>query len=324
MLTILQSHPLALFALLAVLALAALPLARAGTLGLRSWRARRVLARQTAAARAVGASLDVLTALAATLVLSAEAEVRDLKDPLTPGSWSPAVDGPRFLARVVGDLRDLGGSSLVQLRALQGLSVDGVTKLLERVAEAQVQKLRATPPAAAAVRAAPPALGERVLPRTTIAPPETIRPERFDPSLTQDVTQAAASVRTLTAATPANDPQQGSIDLRGMLVAVAVGIPVLALLALLSAVGCIPARRFVLDHTAGVPARVQCTPRSQVCARTDAGLYLPSVYSDECRAWPTLPRRPDGTQRTCAAGEGCALDDAGIAGCTAAEDGGAR
>jgi hypothetical protein len=114
------------------------------------------------------------------------------------------------------------------------------------------------------------------------------------------------------------DSQRGSVGVRALgfvlLLAVASGVAL---------AHCTATRRFVLDHTDGVPARVQCTPRTQVCVLTDAGVYLPSVYSDECRAWPTLPRRPDGVQRTCAAGEGCVVEgDGGVAHCTAADGGG--
>lgn len=193
MLALLQAHPLAFFVLLIALVLVALPLARGGTIAVRSWRARRELVAQTAAQRAAGAALDVLTALAATLVLSTEAEVRDLKNPLRPGSWNPAVDGPRYLARVVGDLRDLGGESVAQLRALQGLSAEGVSKLLASIAEAQVQKLRATAPPVVVVPAKPLAV-------TVDAP------AAFDPALTQDVTDAARTVRQLASTDAANDP----------------------------------------------------------------------------------------------------------------------
>jgi hypothetical protein len=110
------------------------------------------------------------------------------------------------------------------------------------------------------------------------------------------------------------DSQRGSVDLGALgfvlLLAVASGVAL---------AHCTATRRFVLDHTDGVPARVRCAPRTQVCVLTDAGVYLPSVYSDECRPWPTHPRRPDGTQRTCAAGEGCVVEpDGGVAHCTAA------
>lgn len=209
MLALFQAHPLALFVLLVALVLVGLPLARGGTIAVRSWRARRELATQTAAQRAAGAALDVLTALAATFVLSTEAEVRDLKDPLKPGSWNPATDGPRYLARVVGDLRDLGGASVAQLRALQGLTAVEASKLLASIAEAQVQKLRATAAPPVVVVPSKPlevSLGgdEVALGRGTVAPPAPIEP--FDPTRTQDVTSTARTVRQLASTDAANDP----------------------------------------------------------------------------------------------------------------------
>lgn len=150
-------------------------------------------------------------------------------------------------------------------------------------------------------------------------------PTPFDPQARQTIApEVAAQInRDLP---PPLDGQRGSIDIATLL---AIGSGVMALLCVvtaiaLSAQGCIPVRRFVLDHTAGVPARGDRTPRTMACVTTDAGLQLPVYVSDERRPWPALPRRPDGTQRTCAAGEGCVVEtDGGIAHCTAA-DGGAR
>jgi len=138
--------PILVVLAIALVSIALLPLARAKVLALRAYRARQSADAKGAAAIAFGASLDALTALAAQLVLSTEAEVRDLKDPSKPGAWNPAVDGPRYLHRVVQDLWHLGGDSLTQLRALQKLNIASTTKLLERIAEAQVQKLRAPTP----------------------------------------------------------------------------------------------------------------------------------------------------------------------------------
>ncbi|TAK26699.1 MAG: hypothetical protein EPO40_19460 [Myxococcaceae bacterium] len=203
MLPWLYSHaPLLIVLAIALVSIALLPLARAKVLALRAYRARQSADAKGAAAIAVGASLDALTALAATLVLSTEAEVRDLKDPSKPGSWNPAVDGPRFLRRVVGDLWHLGGDSLTQLRALQALDVESTTKLLERIAEAQVQKLRA--PAPVATTATPAELAGLVA--------EILR----DPT-----TPLRAS--TLPMGAPSSDnPQRGSISLRALLALVVI------------------------------------------------------------------------------------------------------
>lgn len=142
-------------------------------------------------------------------------------------------------------------------------------------------------------------------------------PTPFDPSARQTIApEVAAQI---------DRSQRGSIDLATLL---AIGSGAMALLCVvvaiaLSAQGCIPVRRFVLDHTDGVPARGDRTPRTMACVTTDAGLQLPVYVSDERRPWPALPRRPDGTQRTCAVGEGCVVEaDGGVAHCTAAPDAG--
>lgn len=138
--------PILILLAIALVAYALLPLARAKTLALRAYRANQTADASGRDELAKRAALDALTVLAATLVLSTEAEVRRLKDPTKPGSWSPTVDGPRFLRSVVTDLWTLGSDSAAKLRALQGLDVASMTKLLEQIAEAQVTKLRATAP----------------------------------------------------------------------------------------------------------------------------------------------------------------------------------
>lgn len=303
MLLWLHAHaPLLIVLAIALVSIALLPLARAKVLALRAYRARQSADAKGAAAIAVGASLDALTALAAQLVLTTEAEVRDLKDPSKPGRWNPAVDGPRFLGRVVQDLWHLGGDSLTQLRALQRLDVTSTTKLLERIAEAQVQKLRAPAPIA-----------------TTATPAELAG---LVAEILRDPTATPLRAATLPLGVPGG--QRGSVDWRTLLAILTGSLGLLCALTALAiySQGCDPTRRFVLDHTDGVPARVACVPRAQRCSVTDAGLYLPVQCSDDHREWPALPLRPDGTQRTCAPGEGCAVDDAGIAGCTAAADAG--
>lgn len=179
MLPWLRAHaPVLIVLAILFVSVALLPLARTGVLALRAWRARRSAPDAGAAAIAVGASLDALTALAATLVLSVEGEVRDLKDPTRPGSWDPATDGPRFLRRVVADLWHFGGDSLTQLRALQRLDVPSTTRLLERIAEAQVQKLRAPAPIAPIATTATPAelagLVAEILRDPTVSRPLTV------------------------------------------------------------------------------------------------------------------------------------------------------
>lgn len=118
--------------------------------------------------------------------------------------------------------------------------------------------------------------------------------------------------------------QRGSVDLATIAAVVTGSLGVLCAVIALAAwsQGCVPVRRFVLDHTDGVPARGDRAPRTMACLTTDAGLALPVYVSDERRPWPAMPLRPDGTQRTCAAGEGCVVEsDGGVAHCTAADGG---
>lgn len=205
MLVWIQSHPIVfLVALLAAL-VALIPLGRSGVLALHAWRGRQTAVAKTDLEKARLAGVDTLTALGAQLVLSAEREVRDLKDPLKPGTWNPAVDGPRVFQRVVHDLWTFGGDTITQLRALQGLSVGSTTKLLESIAEAQVQKLRAPPkPAAGATPAELAALVAEIL-RDPTTRPAVATVVSFDPALTQDVTDAARVARSVITTPAGND-----------------------------------------------------------------------------------------------------------------------
>ena len=129
-------------------------------------------------------------------------------DPSKPGSWNPATDGPRFLGRVVQDLWHLGGDSLIQLRALQSLNIASTTKLLERIAEAQVQKLRAPAPIA-----------------TTATPAELAG---LVAEILRDPTASPMRANTLPLGVPASgNGQRGSISLRALfallVIAVALG-----------------------------------------------------------------------------------------------------
>jgi hypothetical protein len=138
-------------------------------------------------------------------------------------------------------------------------------------------------------------------------------PTPFDPTARQTIAPDVA-------AQIAGNSQRGSVELgvAGFLLVlvalVAVGVHVAS---------CVPVRRFVLDHTDGVPPRGPCVPTAQRCAALDGGVFLPVVCSADHREWPTHPLSPNGEQLTCAVGEGCEVTDAGIARCTAA-DGGVR
>lgn len=210
MLAWIQSHAplIALFAIFGA-GLFVIPFARQKTLAMKSFRD----AQDSVAARA---ALDVVRASMATLVARSERVVRDLKDPSKAGTWSPAVDGPRFLHAVVDDFWKLGSKSWLRFCALERLDVESATKLLETIAEEQLLLLRDGPPKPSVGAGATPAelaalvaeilrdptaglprrplavtLGDEVvLPRETVAPPEPIAPARFDATqtLTLDVT----------------------------------------------------------------------------------------------------------------------------------------
>lgn len=81
--------------------------------------------------------------------------------------------------------------------------------------------------------------------------------------------------------------------------------------------------RDTLIVAGGGPARGTCpeladagpdAPRPQRCN----GL-VPEALSTECRWWPSLPRRPDGTPRACTTD--CAINPAGEAYCVADDAG---
>lgn len=84
-----------------------------------------------------------------------------------------------------------------------------------------------------------------------------------------------------------------------------LAVVVLALGAYL-VVGCGPAREAVMRAAPGVPSPSGCTPGTQRCDG-----QLPEVCSSSGRWWPSLPVRPDGTQRECVS---CVVED-GVAGC---------
>lgn len=168
-----------------------LPIARTGAFALGAYREKQ-------RGLAAGAALDVVTAGVATLVARAEIEVRDLKDPLKPGSWNPAVDGPRVLKRVVDDYWRLGSASWLRFRALEKITPQTATKLLEDLAHEQLLLLRSTP----------------------------------TPGLSNEV---ALDVAAHVSAPTAINPQRGAVDVRvllALIVGVAIVAPFVALYAL--------------------------------------------------------------------------------------------
>ena len=86
--------------------------------------------------------------------------------------------------------------------------------------------------------------------------------------------------------------------------------------------GCPKPGELARRASANVPEPSGCTPDRGVCIDwRDAGVWVPAHCSASNRAWPQLPLDGRGVQRTCAPGEGCALDDAGRAHCTARDGG---
>lgn len=257
------------FLILLILALAA-PIVREAYRMLRSVRVRL-------RSRAAQAALDALTAIAGTAVAAAAAEVRDLKDPTKPGTWTTAV-AHRILERVIEEVRRLGGDFIAQLRSLGVVSPDAVYDLLERIVEAQVERLRRLEPPA------PPALSSADLeePRPTLEP-----------------SPLRGSTIPISVAPPAE---------RGFArPAVLALILFLALMPLF--VGCETVREGVMRIAPGVPSRTDCEAGTQRCSADQ----VPEVCSGSGRWWPALSRRADGSQRVCTGG--CALTDAGVAVC---------
>lgn len=88
--------------------------------------------------------------------------------------------------------------------------------------------------------------------------------------------------------------------------------------------GCPAIREGVMRVTPGVPDPSGCVEGTAACIATDAGM-VPVQCDNTRRMWPTLPRRADGTRRTCVAE--CVVRDEPDAGQTArcvGPDGGVR
>lgn len=92
----------------------------------------------------------------------------------------------------------------------------------------------------------------------------------------------------------------------GVLVVLALGVLLAALPLGLVVSGCGPTREAVMRASPGVPEATGCAAGTQRCDG-----QVPEVCSSSGRWWPSLPVRPDGTQRECVA---CVVED-GIAGC---------
>ena len=118
-----------------------------------------------------------------------------------------------------------------------------------------------------------------------------------------------------TQAPPPPSGQSGRASVGALLVLSGIVILVTMVGAVLT--GCPQVRELVMGATTGVPDPTPCVVDTHRCNGA-----IPEVCSrsngERTRWWPSLALRADGTQRTCAGG--CALDDAGVAGCLAVAD----
>lgn len=242
--------------------------------------------RATQTSIAAKAGLDSLTALAATLTLSVEGEVRDLKDRNKPGQWNPATDGPMFLARVVRDMKRLGGDAVKAYQKATRVDAEGMAALLEQLAESQVQALRA-----------------RLVTPTIPPPPPSVIEVRVGGDV-EVMPEALGQI--LPAAHDAGE--RGSASIAALIWTLVMGgLLILGVITLVSVTGCGPAQR-AAAAVLPVPEGGVCRPRAQRCAGAS-----PEACSDRGAWWPILPRFPDGGQRQCMAG--CQLSDDGRAYC---------
>lgn len=285
-----QITPLILpFIILLILALAA-PIVREAYRMLRSVRVRL-------RSRAAKAAIDGLTVLAGTAVAAAAEEVRNLKDPTKPGEWNRAT-AARIRDRVIGEVMELGRDLIAQLKLLGVLDAGSVYDLLERMVEAQVERLRHLElPAVSTITA------ESFF---EVAPAEPSAPAR--PTL--EPSHLRASTISIAVAPPPSTGERGSVRVGAVAVLLALGLGALAVGAVLS--GCPQVREGVMRITPGVPEPSVCVPDAQRCAGA-----VPEVCSRNqtgtTRWWPSLAPRIDGTPRVCAGG--CSVSDAGLAGC---------
>lgn len=195
--------------LLAVALALAAPIVREGY---RILRAARVRVRS----RAAQAALDALTVVAGTAVAAAADEVRSLKDPTKPGTWSREV-ARSIRERVIEEVMRLGRDLIAQLRAIGVLTPDAVYELLERLVEAQVERLRRLDPSSSPTPLLSADLEE---PRPTMAP----SPLR------------ASTIAVGGAPPPPSQGQRGTVRFGAVAVLLALGLGALALGAVLS--GC--------------------------------------------------------------------------------------
>ena len=83
---------------------------------------------------------------------------------------------------------------------------------------------------------------------------------------------------------------------------------------LLALAACEPVTNASMNLVDGIPAQSGCTPGTQACVPTDAGVY-PATCSGRGRLWPNLQRHDDGGLRLCTPTQVCLVNDAGRAVC---------
>ena len=279
--------------LVAAFALAA-PAVREGYGALRALRVR-------ARSRAARAAIDALTVLAGTAVAAAAEEVRNLKDPTKPGTWTRAV-GLSIRDRVIGEVMHLGRDVIAQLRGLGMLDAEDIEQLLERLVESQVERLRRIAPTLPGAELTVDDLAEVIPPALPAPSAPAGRPASLRGAT------IAAPVAPPADTSPPSSAQRGFA--RPLFLAALLFVLLLPLL-----IGCEHVREGVMRVAPGVPSPSECVPDSQRCNGT-----VPEVCADSnldfTRWWPSLPRRADGTQRVCSAG--CLVTDAGVATCAPA------
>lgn len=134
-----------------------------------------VYVQQHVQSKRVANALSLLTSLAGTLATAVADEVRTLKDPTKPGTWT-SDDKAKIKARVLNDLKAFGGSAIEQFKQLNGVSTDSMDALLDRLVEQQVEVLRtkAAPMLAVLAPMEPPALpAPKEAPAPVVTPPAT-------------------------------------------------------------------------------------------------------------------------------------------------------
>lgn len=86
-------------------------------------------------------AMAFLAATTATVVSGLANEVRNLKNPGKPGTWT-ATDKARMAQRAVSDVKRLGAHAITALQDVHGLSQSSVDTLLASLVESQVEELR--------------------------------------------------------------------------------------------------------------------------------------------------------------------------------------